>query len=345
MRAGSNTRKFASIILIVALFAPYLFGGFAPIHANAQEEQTIVFDMSHGQYSDSIWEAEDFDLRLYLGPDYKLVWAWGGLNDSVLADADGLVIGSIYGDENGFTTAEIEAVSTWFNAGNKFLWVGADSDFSGAYINNNMSAILEACGSHVYPEPTAVEDPEYNAGSAYRVVATEYSTDPFVADIVEGVNATLMHGPTCLYGATGGAADAGPVDLRTTDIANVYPVMRYSENAVIADGDTVDPLAHPTDAEGDFVAMTVETYAGTNQTGIIVVSGASPYGDYKPMTATSYYDVPLTGHYLVRQTFDWGMEMAPTLVAPDPLGGLLPIIAVVGIAIVVVVVMYFIMKK
>ena len=39
--------------------------------------------------------------------------------------------------------------------------------------------------------------------------------------------------------------------------------------------------------------------------GIIIVSGASPYGDYKPMYTFYYYDEFLTGFRLVNQAINY----------------------------------------
>ncbi|MBD3406738.1 MAG: hypothetical protein GF411_11540 [Candidatus Lokiarchaeota archaeon] len=346
MRVGNNSRKFASILVIMALFAPYVLIGFTPTHVQAQSTSgTIVFDMSHGQYSDFIFTGQDAELQFWLeAKGYEVIWAFGGINDTILASAEGLIIGSIYGDEYTFSDAEVQAISDWFNPGNKFLWIGADSDFSGAYINANMSKILTAVGSHVYPEQCSVEDPVSNCEAPYRPVATGYSDAEFVENITADVNATLFHGPTCLYGATGGAEGAGPVDLRTTSIPNVYIVSQYSENAKIVNPDDVPPVAHTVDTTGDFVAMTVEVMAGSHQAGIIAVSGASPYGDYQPMFNSEYYNVTLNGFKLVRQAIDWGMQLAPTYEPVPPLN-LIPIIGIIGAVVVIVIMIGFIMKK
>ena len=116
MRAGLNTRKLASLVMIAALLAPMVLA-LAPINVRAQDAPIIVFDYSHGQYSSYVTPNEDTDFTEALEADgFEVVWATGGLNDTILADADGLLIGGIYGDNNGFTDAEIGAVADWFNA-------------------------------------------------------------------------------------------------------------------------------------------------------------------------------------------------------------------------------------
>ncbi|TET06766.1 MAG: hypothetical protein E3J86_14565 [Candidatus Thorarchaeota archaeon] len=316
MNTGLRTRKVAAMLLIAALFAPYFISvGFVPSKVVAAEDPInplIVIDMSHGQYSSYVFGEEDAWLVNNLtAMGFEVVFAWGGLNDSILADATGLLVGAIYGTTNGFTTAEIDDVAAWFNAGNKFLWVGSDSDYSGyAYINNNASLILDAVGSHVYPEAISISDAYSNCNASYRVVANGTSTDPYVADIVAGVDQVLMHGPTSLYGSTSGAEGTDAVALETETITDVYPLLYYGASATIGDSDLVPPLANADGDSGEFVAVTLEVNAGTDGTGVIVVSGASPYGDYQPMFTTEYYTVPLEGDAFVKQAIDFGMEKA-----------------------------------
>ncbi|MFX1482115.1 MAG: hypothetical protein ACFFCP_02895 [Promethearchaeota archaeon] len=309
----------------------------------------IVIDMTHGQYSSYVIGEEDTWLVGNLtAMGYQTIYAWGGLNDSILARARGLLLGAIYGTTAGFAQAEIDAVADWFNAGNKFLWVGSDSDYAGyAYINNNMSLVLEAVGSHVYPEPISVSDAYSNCNASYRVVANSTSTDPFVADLGDGIDSVLMHGPTTLYGSTSATPDQDAVALETVKIDNVYPVLYYGASATITDSDLVPPLAHNDGDQGKFVAMTVEIGAGTDGSGVIVVSGASPYGDYQPMYTTEYYTVPLDGNILVDRTIDWGMNYAMNPYSPTQPGFVIDPVILMGIAgaVIVVIIIVVVMKR
>ncbi|MFW9926824.1 MAG: hypothetical protein ACFFDM_08665, partial [Candidatus Thorarchaeota archaeon] len=316
MNTGLRTRKVAAMLLIAALFAPYFISvGIVPTKVAAAEDPItplIVVDMGHGQYSSYVYGEEDTWLAGNLtAMGFEVVFAWGGLNDTILEDATGLLVGAIYGLNEGFTGAEITAVSDWFNAGKKFLWVGSDSDYAGySYINANSSLILDAVGSHVYPEAISISDAFSNCNASYRVVANMTSSDPFVADIVDGVDAVLMHGPTSLYGSPEATAGTDAVSLETGSIENVYPLLYYGASATIGDSDLVPPLANADGDMGEFVAVTMEVNAGTDGTGVIIVSGASPYGDYQPMFTTEYYDVPLNGDVFVKQVIDFGMEKA-----------------------------------
>ncbi|TFH03965.1 MAG: hypothetical protein E4H14_15720 [Candidatus Thorarchaeota archaeon] len=348
MNSELQIKKIAAMMLIAALFAPYFISvGIVPTIASAEPAPVlpkIVFDMGHAQYKDSVFIKEDAMLVTNLtAMDYEAIWAWGGINATILENATGLITGAIYGTTNGYTAAEVSAIETWFNAGHKFLWVGADSDYGGyAYINNNASMILNAVGSHVYPEAISISDAYSSANSSYRVVANMTSTNAFVADIVDGVDKVLMHGPTSLYGSTSGVQKTTVVALENTTIPNVYPLLFYGASATISDADLVPALAHNDGEAGNFVAMTIEVNAGEAGNGVIVVSGASPYGDYMPMTATSYYTIPaMQGNLLVYQAIDFGMTYATTLPAAiDPL----LLMGIVGV-VVVVIILAVVLKK
>ncbi len=306
---------------------------------------TIVFDYSHGGYSTAVanYDNDLGTMLTYMG--YTVVWAWGGLNDTVLNDAVGLIIGAVY--NAGFTTAEVTAVGNWFNAGHRFIWVGGDSDYGGAtYITDNMTAILEAVGSHVYQEPTSVEDTVHNCGAGYRPVTTGVATDPFVVNVTENVDSILMHGPTLLYGSNSSTpgADTNPIQIETNTIPNVYTLLKYSSSATIADADITPPVAHTDGQSGAFVATTLEAKAGEAGTGVIIVSGASPYGDYRPMFVDTYYGVPLSGFNFVPQAIDFAIQQS-VYVPPATMDWTL-ILAVGAIgAVVVIVIVVAVMKK
>ncbi len=283
----------------------------------------IILDYSHGQ-EDGPHEVEDANFESNLTAlGYDVIWAKGGINDTLLADADALIIGAIHQEENNYTTEEITAIADWYSTGEKFLWVAGDADYEGHYVNHNMSAILKAVNSHVYPENTQIEDPESNVNADYRVIANETDDARFISPIVEGVNGVLMHGPTCLYGSEHGDG-TGAVNLIDQPMSDIYPVLYYSSASYIDDHDGIMPVAHEDSESGPMVAMTVEINAGAAESGIIIVSGASPYGDYIPMYRTEYYDYHMQGDRLVLQAIQFSMyyplsafENSPILSSPS----------------------------
>lgn len=339
MRNNLFAKRALTIGILTALFAAFLLGP-APVAANGTG--TIVVDYSHGQFSASI--ANTTDVLLFDGLEamgYTVVLATGGINATILTGAVGFLAGSIYGTSNGYAAAEFTAISEWFNAGNKFMWIGYDSDYGGYnYIATNMSKILQDAGSHVYGEPLSVEDPISSAASGYRAIANVTSTNSFVAPIVAGVEKVLMHGPTCLYGSSTATPGAGVVALETGTIANVYPLLFYGGSAIIVNADLIDGYAHDAGDTGSFVAATLEIGAGTAGNGVIIVSGASPYGDYRPMAEAEYYDIVMTGGFdFVVNGIDFGMNQAQAMNMT-----LILAIGAIG-AVVVIVIIIAVMKK
>jgi hypothetical protein len=293
----------------------------SPQHVLAETESTpkkILIDYSHGQDS-SVYGREVFDPLLFgnlTEMGYEIIIAYGGLNDSIFEGIDGFLLGSIRGNMDEITPDEISAIAKWFNEGNRFLWVAYDSDYpapGGPFINGNASLVLDAVGSHVYGEHTHIWDDELNCGVNYRPIANVTTQNPFVADIVEGVEAVLMHGATCLYGSDSDSpsSSTNPVALENTTIGNVTPFLYYSPSAYIHDSDALMPIAHHNGENGSFVACTIETHAGLNESGVIVVSGSAPYGSYCPMSADHYYNWTLDGYSMILQAIEFGMNYAP----------------------------------
>jgi hypothetical protein len=340
VNAGSD----GSCVIAASAGPPY--GSHAPMYADYQSGRTdldgynlvlqtiewgieratykgkIVIDMSHGQYEDYIFDSFDTWMEGNLtARGYKVVFAFGGINSTVLADADALLVGSINHEAASgvtpFEQDEYDAISAWYAQGHKFLWVSADSDYGGgAWKTANVSVILEDVGSHVYFEPTTISDSDSYAGASYRPVANITSDAAFVADLVEGVNNVLVHSPTLIYGSTAGAPGQGAVALETGSVDNVYPVL-YFFNGTIGDQDVTLPYVHTDGTFGSFVAMAVEVEAGSAETGVIAVSGGPSYGSHAPMYAdTQSGRTDLDGYKLVLQTIEWGIHTALTTEEP-----------------------------
>ena len=349
-----NIRKATITVATVFLMASLLVCS-VPSIANAQTSSagamgTILIDYSHGAFKAS---AEFLDLQLASNlteMGFEVIFIWGGLNDTILATADGLILPKVWGTASGYLASEVTAVGDWFNAGNKFLWMGGESDFveadGGQKVLDNQTMMLEAVGSHVYHEPTAVQDSSSFAGASYRPVANTTGTDPFVATIVNGVQEVFTHSPTCLYGsdsATPGE-NVTPVALETESIDNVYVLLAHSSNGTIVDSDLILPYAHEDGEHGAFVTMTIEMKAGTAGTGVIVVSGGNVVGSYWAMMEDSYAGVVgMDGLYLVRQAIDFGMKAAAEPAAGLPLDPML--LAIIGIGVVVVIIIIVVIKR
>ena len=280
----------------------------------------IVIDYSHGQDQNiqgkEIHDPNFFGNLTEMG--YDVIVATGGLNTSLLESADCLILGSMYGQDNGFGEGELDAVHDWFFEEKRFIWVAYDSDYSDSpesvhYINENMSAVLERIGSNVYGEDAHIADDILNCGATYRAIANVTSGDPFVAPIVEGVDQILMHGSTLLYASNSTTPSPydSPVSMETSTIPNVHGILCYSPTAYIEDWNPPPPIVHEASQTGSFMAVTIQMKAGANQEGVIVVSGGSPYGSYCPMYADEYYGVTLTGSRFVLQLVEFGISYDP----------------------------------
>jgi len=314
---GSKVSIKATAVILSVIATALFSTGLSVTPVQAAVPLKIVIDLSHGQGpSTGNWTGHkleavtaNFEGNLTSVRGYKVVWAIGGINETVLSGAQFLFLGSVYGVKI-FTDAEVSAIRNWFNQGEKTIWVAADSDYGGAsYIIDNANKILEALGSKIRAEPTAVQDPFANCAGAYRVRANVTNkADPDVAGIVSGVNASkgvLFHGPTILCGYVNGSY----VDLETKKIKNVYWVMKTGASGTIVDSDAIMPYAHKNGQVGSFVIMAVEKYAGPMGDGKIIVTGENPYGGYQPMYTPSYYGYPLDGPTLVMNAVDWGVKV------------------------------------
>jgi hypothetical protein len=237
-----------------------------------------------------------------------VVWATA-INESVLADAQFLFLGSVYGSS--FTDAELAAIMVWFGQGEKTIWVGGDSDYGASTIPFEMNRVLRVIGSKLRFEHTSLEDPITNCAAGYRPRANVTNTmDAEVAGIVADINTTkgvLFHGPTVLYGFYNGMA----VPLETMMVPNVYWVMKSGASGIIVDADpTINPpLVHEVGAQGSFVMMAVEKFVCGKGSSKVIVSSENPYGGYQPMYSSEYKDIALDGQRLVMQAVDWGLNI------------------------------------
>jgi uncharacterized protein YaaQ len=343
---------------------------YGMLHAMTEQgEGKILFDYSHGVYKAS---AYGVDQRLYTSlflMGYEVVELYGGLNATILADADGLVLPKIWGVENGYLAAEVTAVGAWFNAGNKFLWVGGESDFveagGGQVVLDNQTLMLEAVGSHIYLEPTAIQDPARYAGASYRPIANITGTDPYVSSIVNGVTEVLTHSPTIVYGSDSATPGEGvsPVALETSSIDNVYVLLQHSNNGTVVDSDLTAPYAHTNGQKGAFASVAMEVEAGGDNSGVLVVSGGNIIGHYWPMMEDMYAgEIGLNGLFLVRQAIDFGMKTAapepvptttdttPTTtptgtVTPEPIDPMLLAVVGIGVVLVIIIVVVVVRRK
>jgi hypothetical protein len=212
-----------------------------------------------------------------------------------------------------YTVAQVGFIKTWFDSGNKGLWVTGDSDF-GKNANYSISAndVLNTVGSSIFVESGAVES-DINFKATYRVSATVYNTTgtntKYLTNRLPLTGSSAMaefHGPTAVIGKN---STDDYVDLETNYPTNVEWVVKTKNATFLPNTNKTTALGaqvHTNNQEGEFVLMAIQHSAGLAGTSKIVVSGESIASSYKSMfNPTGEYDIPHNDYFLVFNTFQW----------------------------------------
>ena len=231
----------------------------------------------------------------------------GGLSSANLGDVDILLIGQ---PQTPLTEEEISAISSWFSEPNKALWIAGDSDYPAGgneIAQLAVNQVLESIGSVIRMDFVSVEDPVANAGAVYRVTGIIDPSEPIAAYITPGIEygRVLFHGPGALYILV----DDEPVNPARQPEAlpeNVFIIVRTTEDSYVVEHQTdpaqgqnpavfYDPLNDEVNT-GPFPLMMAEVFDNNR---VVIASSESMYDGYEPMTAASYYEVPLDGPVFV----------------------------------------------
>ena len=180
-----------------------------------------------------------------------------------------------------YSTAELEAIASWFSQGGKTLWVAADGDQRTSQLRQyTANEVLEKVGSKLRIEDCSVEDVTSNAGTGYRVLGISTNVNPIFRFLVTGVERALFHAPSLVIGYM----DGEYVDLNSEDVENVYIIMTTSNDGVVMDSSEPAPNIMEAGAEGSFPLMVFEIDWAKKNT--IIATGESPFdqdeGMYKP---------------------------------------------------------------
>jgi len=174
-----------------------------------------------------------------------------------------------------YSDDELAAVKSWFDTGEKAIWIAADSDYGTDSLRQaTANSALEYIGSSLRMEASSVEDPVSNAGAPYRVLAVSDNVDPEFAHLVSGVDRGLFHGPGVVIGYTGGAY----VALETEAPDGVYVIMTTTEVGLLVDNSEPAPEVHEAGDEGSFPVMALEVDYDTGN--IVIATGEAPFGQY-----------------------------------------------------------------
>ncbi|MCY3412530.1 MAG: hypothetical protein INQ03_12905 [Candidatus Heimdallarchaeota archaeon] len=190
--------------------------------------------------------------------------------------------------------SELQAIDAWFSKGNRFLWVGGDSDFAGNVQSALINPILGQIGTGLRLDGGSVEDQTYNDGAAYRVIANTKGPSSELTDyVMKDVELVPFHGPTSVVWNDGFSY----VDLRTMSLpGNVDIVIKSSENAIVLDSDVSqlpEDFYANQDMTGGYPMLATERIGSS----MVIVSGESLFNDYKFMYGNTMEIGVLDAHH------------------------------------------------
>ena len=292
-------RKLIPLVILTLL----AFATLSAIPASAAVDKPVVVTVSKGALE------PDRQLETMMNISYI---EWRTVLDDISADnllGASMLILSLGDASQVYSTAELDAINSWFSTGGKTIYVAGESD----YVTDRpripqQNAILEKIGARLRIEECSVEDAVSNGGAPYRVLGTSANCDPEMAFLVTGVDRALFHGPSIVIGYENGAY----VDLSKDSMDNVYVIMTTTVNGLVVDGSEPTPNVMVAGEEGEFPLMAIEIdYAKQN---VIIVAGESPYdqyvGMYMPeMIRADRYGAdanPQQGQYLIENILKYG---------------------------------------
>lgn len=211
--------------------------------------------------------------------DYSYVeWSvvTGDLTASDLSGVDMLIM--IQADPAvEYTSSELSALTSWYEEGNKLLWVAADSDYpDGQELRiPQANAALAAVGSKLRGEHGEVQDPLVNFDASYRIKGISANCAPEYTFLVAGVTYAQFHG----CGIIVGYLNDNYYALDETDIDGVYVIMTSSPSGVVTDESSPAPEAHTPGTEGTFAMMVLEEVGS----GYVIATSDAPFSHYSPM--------------------------------------------------------------
>ncbi len=332
------------VALFLALSLVLVFGA-AVFPLSAQKKKVVGLDVAPGRVKDL--DAEIGQKYLKKLKDYLTSWGYEvkeltQLTPESLKGVDVLIIGKMKDYNSKFSPSEVQAIANWFKQGGKLLWVGADSDYVEPYLKpedvgfkaEEPNKILSAVGSSIRIEYASLEDPESNAGAAYRVISYKANHQGWAAEITKGADKVLFHGPTLLAGYKDGKFV--PFDQVVSDTC-VW-LYRSSDKGTVVSHDGIDPKAYSVGQTGSFVEAAAEKIAVGSTYSKLIVTGESLLGD-RTIISEEYHGVKLQGPTFVKNALAWGTTVES---AGLPMEWIAAIIVVI---IIVVVGAYLAMKR
>lgn len=320
--------------LILTLFSLIIIGMITGVSSAA----TIAVDVSHGEgtvalvtpvvdpttgkmVSSGIINVLSWYDWGYIGSapglDGKMKCLGEAITPESLKDVDMLIIGQL---KRPLSPEEVSAITNWFSEGGRVLWVSGDADIGeGAYVQKNVDDLLNKIpNAHLRLDYATATDTFSNAGKDLYV-AGYVRPDPGTPD-----SGTLLKGYTSevgkvLFYTTGVLAwvdDSGQWHPLTVGELpkGVYRIVTTSGDGVIEDNSAPEPMAYRVWESGVFTLLAVEFVKLPNgRSGILIVSGESPYGSPVPLSVNQFGPYVFDGERFVGNLIAWAFQEAKSL--------------------------------
>ena len=298
--------KVNKIILASLLTATFFVAaGVAPVAADVQKHEVVtgakilvfVGDAYHDEPLNFVNVYNVSGNTVMMSTDYDFA------TDLATDDFDAVLISNI----NEMSDANMTAIKTWFETGQKLLWLGGDSDYGGFYNASGFAnPMLNMIKSQLRVDAGAIADSQSNDAASYRVIANETGiSSPLVDYVTDGFEIAPFHGPTSVFGWD--YTNNKGVDLRNTTLTGVDVIVNSSKAAEALDQDisltAYDFYAYSDAGNGSYPMMASEKFNGS----YVVVTGEVIFDDYKFMygSFTEKNQLPHQGMMLVDRMISW----------------------------------------
>ena len=296
-----NKLIFASILAASFILA----AGIAPVVADTQDHNVITGASILVYVGDAYHNEPNNFANVYnsSGNAVTVATSYDFASDLSTDNFDAILFSNL---NSNMTVANMTAIKTWYELGNKLMWVAGDSDYGGFYIAGNFAnPMLEMVKSQLRMDAGALADSQSNDAASYRVIANETGISSNVTDYVTaGFKLAPFHGPTSVFGWD--YANSTGVDLRNTTLPNVNVIVNSSAAATALDQDTSITVAdfyEYSNVTGNYPLMASEKLNGS----YVVVTGEVNFDDYKFMYGmfTEKNQLAHQGMMLVDNMISW----------------------------------------
>ena len=316
-------------ILILLLFLTSSIFGFVPIRASAASGGVVAVDYYHQQVGNQTIYRSYGIPPSFSDQKADLANTWGNLTKAGFTvnlqllnkttpisstDLQGvtvLFLGQLSSLSMNFSSSEVQAITSWFQTGNKLLMVSGQSNFgcNCSWTESVTNGLMKAIGSQLRLDYGEVTDqPGVGAsGAGFRVYASSanngINTQSWASTLTTGTTKVRFHGTTNVIGFSGGKYV--PFSSLTGD--TVTWLYRTSPQGVLAGQGGIQPLVTPTDTAGQWVLAAAEKIPEGGVYSKVVLAGAGFIGSYT-ISASGEFGFPVVfdGLQFVVNSATWG---------------------------------------